>query len=117
MNKDGSAASTKFDGKFTNSYGTGHGNFGREFAVSSISGKSGKAVFWVDYTHDDKKGKLLVYPQAAIAAKKDSNLSILGETSKLELSRTANISKSNEPVFASMMRNVKGGIFLPNDDK
>lgn len=114
---NGTAASTKFDGKFTNSYGTVQGNSGREFAVSSISGKSGKAVFWVDYTHDDKKGKLLVYPQAAIVAKKDSNLSILGETSKLELSRTANISKGNGPIFDSMMRNVKGGIFLPNDDK
>ena len=35
---NGSVASTKFDGKFTNSYGLGHGNSGRQAAVSSIAG-------------------------------------------------------------------------------
>ena len=113
---NGTAASTKFDGKFTNSYGLGHGNSGRQAAVSSISGKSGKAVLWVDYHHDYSNKKLFVYPQAAMVVNKDSTLSISSETPKLELSTSANenLKDSN---MDSCMQDVKGGIFLPDDNK
>ena len=111
---NGTAASTKFDGKFTNSYGLGHGNSGRQAAVSSIAGKNGKAVLWVDYKHDYSNKKLFVYPQAAMLENKGSALSISGETPKLELSTGANSDFHN---MNSFMQDVKGGIFLPNDNK
>ena len=111
---NGTAASTKFDGKFTNSYGLGHGNSGRQAAVSSIAGKNGKAVLWVDFKHDYANKKLFVYPQAAMLENKGSALSISGETPKLELSTGANSDFHN---MNSFMQDVKGGIFLPDDNK
>ena len=58
----GNSSSEKFNNSFRNSYGVGHSNSGRQAAVSSISGKSGKAVLWVDYNHDYSSKKLFVYP-------------------------------------------------------
>ena len=108
--------SEKFTKSFTQSYGTGHSNSGRQAAVSGISGKSGKAVLWVDFNHDYNSKKLFVYPQAAMLVNKGSALSISGETPKLELSTSAN-ENLKDSSMNSYMQDVKGGIFLPNDDK